>query len=193
MRLFFALECPAKTAVAIADWRDRQLPALPRPVAMANFHITLAFLGEVDERSLDRLCRTLNERPAAAAGSVLLNQTGYWPRPGILWLGPTRWPPGLEQLSVGLQKLGRRGSGKQRSGFQPHITLFRQCTQGPPAPTLAPKIPFEYDHLVLFESQQGRHGVSYHALAEWPLVRELQSGGLFGGETAGGDDDWVPR
>lgn len=141
MRLFFALECPAKTAVAIADWRDRQLPALSGPVAMANFHITLAFLGAVDEHSLERLCLAVDERAPSAAGSLLLDQTGYWPRPQILWLGPTQWPLSLEQLSAGLHKLGRRGRGKQGSGFQPHITLFRQCQLPPRPPLRRPEYP----------------------------------------------------
>ena len=49
MRVFFGLELDASTTLAIADWRDRQLACAGRPVPPANFHITLAFIGELPE------------------------------------------------------------------------------------------------------------------------------------------------
>jgi 2'-5' RNA ligase len=170
MRVFFGLETPPDTALSISAWRDSQLPVLGRPVAVDNFHITLAFLGEADGRTLERLCLSVDAWPAAAAGTLALDQVGYWPRPGIYWLGPTRWPPALDNLALRLRGLGRQGAGKRdRDRFRPHITLFRRCQQPPPAPTLPPRFQFDYDRLVLFESRQGRRGVSYSPLAQWSL------------------------
>jgi len=56
MHTFLALELPATTAMQIADWRDRQFGPVGRPVPPANFHITLAFVGALSERALERLC-----------------------------------------------------------------------------------------------------------------------------------------
>ena len=45
-RLFFAIEIPAKIQKQLVQWRADNFPAdAGVPVAAANMHITLAFLG----------------------------------------------------------------------------------------------------------------------------------------------------
>lgn len=47
-RLFFAIELPAALQRKIVRWRAEHFPSeAGRPVAAANMHLTLAFLGEV--------------------------------------------------------------------------------------------------------------------------------------------------
>ena len=141
MRLFFALEPGGQTAIDIADWRDRQLPAAGRPVPVANLHITLAFLGEISSHRLERLCNAVDQYlqcKSLPGGELTLDQVGYWSKPRILWLGPSQWPESLNQLAAGLGQLGGVEGGKRKRGaFQPHITLFRGCETAPAAP-LAP-------------------------------------------------------
>lgn len=48
MRLFFGLGLSGRDAMAIAQWRTSMLPPLAKPVPVANLHLTLAFLGEVN-------------------------------------------------------------------------------------------------------------------------------------------------
>lgn len=175
MRLFFGLELDAATALHIADWRDRQLSCDGRPVPPANFHITLAFVGALGDSAIDRLCRSVDEWPArdtVRSAALALDRTGFWPKPGIYWLGPGAWPDHLDRLA---QKLGSlasaAGAKRDRNPFLPHITLFRHCIAAPPAPVAAPSIPLEYRQFALFESRQGRQGVSYHVLQDWPLGR----------------------
>ncbi|TGD72056.1 RNA 2',3'-cyclic phosphodiesterase [Mangrovimicrobium sediminis] len=173
MRLFFALEVPADLALGIADWRARALPLAGREVPAANFHITLAFIGELAEAALDTLCREVDAQIAArpaAAGQLQLDQVGYWPRPGIFWLGPQTWPDTLGGLAHKLGGLGaRHGSERRRDRFQPHVTLFRHCTTPPPAPTELPQFALPYREFLLMESRQGRHGVRYAPVAGWSL------------------------
>lgn len=173
MRLFFGLEPDPATAVAIADWRDRQFPGLGRPVPPANLHITLAFVGEVPAPALERLCEAVDRCLAAIEapeGYLRLDRTGYWPRPGIYWVGPTQWSPALDALARSLMNIGARvGNGKKRDRFIPHMTLFRSCQQAPPAPAVEPDVAFRFDRVTLFESRQTRNGVSYHALQDWEL------------------------
>jgi len=171
MRTFLALELPGETAMQIADWRDRQFGPVGRAVPPANFHITLAFIGELSEGRLERLCLATDEwldGAGLAGGKLLLNCTGYWPKPGIYWLGPDEWPEALSQLAGKLRQLATTaGARRDRSSFRPHVTLFRNCSTAPPV--TAPAISLPYSHFTLFESRQGKAGVSYHPLQHWEL------------------------
>ncbi|QFU74891.1 RNA 2',3'-cyclic phosphodiesterase [Halioglobus maricola] len=174
MRLFFALEPSPEDARAIAEWRERYLPAQGRAVPAANFHITLAFLGEVSQQRLDRLCSAVDNTLDAGAPSTLelgLTEPGYWSKPRICWLGPDRWPRELDQLAHKLDQLGvAEGCKRNRGEYRPHITLYRGCDAPPPAPILAPDFELSLDHFALFESRQGRTGVSYEPVAAWELL-----------------------
>ena len=168
MRTFFGLELTADTTLQIADWRDRQLAQAGRPVPPANFHITLAFVGELTEAALERLLQSMDDWriPATvSADELLLDRTGYWQKPGIYWLGPTRWPQSLNELAQKLRNLATGvGARLDRNPFQPHVTLYRNCDTAPPAPATAPAIMLAYEGFALFESKRGRRGVSYHPL-----------------------------
>ena len=173
MRLFFGLELTPTTSLQIADWRDRQLVCTGAQVPAANFHITLAFLGTINDQDIESLCLSVDEWLAhnALRGAALeLDCTGYWQKQGIYWLGPEKWPEELSQLAQKLATLGSAaGAKRDRNRFQPHITLFRQCSAAPPAPLQAPSIDMRYSGFALFESRQGKRGVSYHVLQDWTL------------------------
>ncbi len=174
MRLFFALELDSRCAVAITDWRDRQLPGFGRPVPVANLHITLAFLGEIGHQRLERLCDGVDDylhRSPGEAGALELDQVGYWPKPHILWLGPSRWPDSLDRLAAGLARVGTvEGGRRKRGSFQPHVTLCRGCEAAPAAPASPPRFRLQYRDFALMESRQGRAGVSYEPVAHWRLL-----------------------
>jgi RNA 2',3'-cyclic 3'-phosphodiesterase len=173
MRVFFGLELDAATVLRVADWRDRQLACSGRSVPPANFHITLAFVGPLRDAAIARLCQAVDEwrsRSTLHGATLHLDSTGYWPKPGIYWLGPTAWPEQLAGLAQKLKILATAaGSKLDRNPFHPHITLFRHCSSAPPAPTQAPAFDLTYQHFALFESRQGKHGVSYHILRDWDL------------------------
>jgi 2'-5' RNA ligase len=173
MRIFFGIELDAATALQIGDWRDRQFAAGARSVPVANFHITLAFAGELPDPAIAELCdaisHSLQERPGVG-GVLQLDQTGYWPKPGLYWLGPSAWPASLEELAGRLRRLvAATGAHRERKRFQPHITLFRRCRQAPPMPAEPPNFSLSYQSIALFESRPQRDGVSYHVLGDWPL------------------------
>ncbi|MCB1689874.1 MAG: RNA 2',3'-cyclic phosphodiesterase [Halioglobus sp.] len=173
MRLFFGLELEPNTTLQIADWRDRQLACAGTPVPPANFHITLAFIGALDDPAIERLCLSVDDwlaQEPVSGAALKLNGTGYWHKPGIYWLGPNTWPEQLTRLAQKLNSLGSAaGARRDRNPFQPHITLFRQCHSAPPATLQAPAITMDYTGFALFESRQGRQGVSYHVLQDWTL------------------------
>lgn len=173
MRTFFGLELPADTAMQIADWRDRQFGPGGRPVPPANFHITLAFIGEVAPPAVERLCHAVDvwlAREDVPGAGLELDCTGYWPKPGIYWLGADSWPRSLSAMAAKLGQLATTaGARRDRNPFQPHVTLFRNCTAAPAAPALQPAFALHFRHITLFESRQGKTGVSYHAVQHWDL------------------------
>lgn len=176
MRLFFGLELEQDTALQISDWRDRQFSGIGRPVPPANFHITLAFIGELGAHRLERLYqavdRLLVDRPLPG-GTLTLDHTGYWQKPGIYWLGPRSWPEQLGTLANRLQGVTSAvGAKRDKRRYQPHITLFRRCEDAPPAPAEPPSMALEYSDFALFESRNGKQGVSYHPLQYWQLQPE---------------------
>ncbi len=89
-RLFFALPLPADLQQQIIEWRAAHFaPDAGRPIAAANLHITLAFLGDVSAQKQ----RTLS----ALAGRI--QQPGFtlrWTTPGT---GPARRSSGLAPAS----------------------------------------------------------------------------------------------
>ncbi|XOV90445.1 MAG: RNA 2',3'-cyclic phosphodiesterase [Pseudomonadota bacterium] len=170
MRLFFALQPDPATCLAIAAWRDNTLPPLDAPVSAANFHITLAFLGEIKERQLDALCGATDEL-AQQSVTVSLDQLGYWSKPGILWIGPSTSPQTLTELARSLRQAGRRvHAPAKQSPFQPHLTLARRCQTPPPVSAVAPSFNLSFEHFVLFVSERSRSGLRYTRVAEWPLT-----------------------
>ena len=138
---------------------------------VANFHITLAFLGDLPPYRLETLLSTadrLLEAHSAGNRTIALDQVGYWPKPGIYWAGPASWPDSVTRLSAALRDLTVQfGARRDRAAFQPHVTLFRRCQTPPPAPTEAPALSIAAESVSLFESRQNRGGVSYHSLADW--------------------------
>ena len=178
MRVFFGLAPDAATTVKIADWRDRHTLCNGNAVPPANFHMTLAFAGALQDYAIEDLCAGVDswlaQHPMQGA-QLHLNQSGYWPKPGIFWLGPTTWPDNLTRMATKLGFLASAvGAKRDRSPFQPHITLYRQCQSPPPAPTAEAALEMRYQHCVLFESRQGKSGVSYHVLHEWQLQPALE-------------------
>jgi 2'-5' RNA ligase len=171
VRLFFALDLPPACKRAIADWRDRALSADGRSVPPANFHLTLAFLGDVAPARLEQLLDSVDAEPVPRLATLHLDRVGYWPRSGIFWLGPGpgAGSEGLASLAERLGRCGQRvGARRDRRRFTPHVTLYRDCRQPPPAPAAAPDIACGCEAVTLFQSLRGSGGgVYYEPVAEW--------------------------
>lgn len=174
MRLFFALPLPAQLQLAIDHWCTVALSAALDRIPARNYHMTLAFLGEVAGNRLDSLVQHADQvlaalQPGPEDRNIRIDQTGYFAKPGIFWIGPSQWPKTLTQLAQSLQQAGNRiGCPASRQSFQPHISLIRHC-KDPITPLATPDFSLPLTEVVLFESQQSRSGVQYHALESWPI------------------------
>ena len=122
-RLFFAISLPDDLQQQLVRWRAENFAEeAGRPVAAANMHITLAFLGEVSSETSQRL-QTLASRIVQPGFDVDLDDAGHWPRPGVVWLGCQRPPRGLLQLASLLRaQAARHGCVQSTQPFHPHVT-----------------------------------------------------------------------
>lgn len=94
-----------------------------------NFHLTLHFLGEVEEDDLEYLQEAIYETARRNRPFTLtLDKIGFFPRgnKGILWAGLEKSNP-LQRLFSTLEKsLEQQGFARERKGLSPHITLGRE-------------------------------------------------------------------
>lgn len=173
MRVFFALPIQEQLKLDIDQWRLNNMPPSQHSVPSANFHITLAFTGQIRDNDIEVLCDRTNELLESGefkTDSLKLIETGFWPKPGILWIGPKSWPDNLIKLSSKLQNVGRHfGAKKDKKAYRPHLTLSKR-TQTPSYPTLAPNFDLSYDQVSLYHSIAMKNGVRYMEIERWPLT-----------------------
>lgn len=177
MRLFIAIELPAELKQALGKLR-RDLPGA-RWVAAEQIHLTLAFLGEVDAKSIERLRAEL-ARIHLPPFTLTLTGPGCFPnrqRPRVLWVGLAAHPL-LTQLAAQVQEaLLLCDLPVEERPFSPHLTLARLkfpvsrevgafLDQSLPAPL--PALPVE--DFILFESRLMPHGAEHLPLTNFPLT-----------------------
>lgn len=175
IRLFVALEIPAELR--------RRLAAMQGGVPGARwqrddqFHLTLRFIGEVDDaRGLDIDDALAGVR--APTFPVELAGVGAFggKNPRALWAG-VRASEDLAHLQrkveTALQRLGLAAEARK---FSPHVTLawLRHAPRGKVMDFLSDHAlfaaaPFTADRFVLFSSQMGSGGSVYHAERSYAL------------------------
>ncbi|HET8769159.1 MAG TPA: RNA 2',3'-cyclic phosphodiesterase [Pedococcus sp.] len=95
-----------------------------------QWHVTLAFMADVPERSLERLVEELHEaatgRPAL---SLRIRGAGAFPEvydARVLWAGVDGAPDALAALARGVRRAAARaGASPQGGPFHPHVTVAR--------------------------------------------------------------------
>lgn len=91
LRLFFTLPLPDPIASSVASWRDT-LDCGGQPVAVANLHLTLAFLGSQPSERLDELLALADGIQADAFPSTWTDWTSGT-RGCCTWRPASRPPP----------------------------------------------------------------------------------------------------
>lgn len=186
MRLFVALvpsdEALADVEVLVAPVRDqwREL----RWVRPDQWHLTLTFLGETDERRLPDLSERLG-RAAARTGPIRLTfgaggAFGSRRRARVVWLRVDGDRDPLRKLAGATGAAARRsGIGVDERPYRPHLTLARARQPADVAALLeqwAAHVGPEWTarELHLVRSRLGAHadrGSVYETIRSWPLGR----------------------
>lgn len=174
MRAFFGLSPDPSTKLAIEAWRNKAFPDFDSPVVAANFHVTLAFLGQVLPKNLDQMYGLIESMPAIREFDVTLDHLGYWSKPKALWLGCEHAAPEHVSLAKQLNKIAKStGLNMRKEEYIAHLTLARKCKVNPPAPLITPLFTWQASQFHLFESVSGPHGVTYIIRQSWPLEKRF--------------------
>lgn len=136
---------------------------------MQNYHITLAFLGDVNAGRLQSLQQSLSE-VATLPFTMSLSEVGFWPDSGTLWLGPPQPPEDLTVLAAKCKQLANREGIKVESRrYRPHLTLARRVKNPPGPPLIDPDFPVCFDSFQLYQSILDSGGARYIELNSWSL------------------------
>ena len=131
MRTFIAIELEeeVKDHLAEAQAEAQKLCKKGNYTPKENFHITLHFLGEIEEDDMEYLQDAMYETARRNRPFTLtLDKIGFFPRgnKGIMWAGIER-NNHLQRLFSTLEKsLEQQGFARERKGLSPHITLGRE-------------------------------------------------------------------
>jgi 2'-5' RNA ligase len=148
-----------------------------------TMHVTLLFLGEVDDRELHAVCRAVKEVAAAEPPFALrVAGVGAFPtprRPKVVWAGVTEGAEPLRRLYAALEErmLELGCYRKEERGYTPHLTLGRAKGDADSA-ALASEIPNRtswgggrttVDEVLVFGSELTRDGPVYTVIGRAPL------------------------
>ncbi|MGB5260555.1 MAG: RNA 2',3'-cyclic phosphodiesterase [Gammaproteobacteria bacterium] len=167
-RLFFAL-WPDSAVRTRCDWYSSGLLGKRvRRVPADNLHLTLAFVGSVND-AVSRCLEAHADRIAIDPFRLQIDHLGYWHRPRLLWMGPTHTPDGLWALVTAIRDAFEDcGLQRERRAFQAHMTLARKFSAPLPM-AQAPAIDWEVGSFCLVQSINAENGVSYRVLRCWTL------------------------
>lgn len=185
-RTFIAVVVPEDKAEKLGRLQSLVAPDIPnaRWTDPKAFHITLAFLGDVDDTELNAVCRSVEHAAARFEPFELrLEGLGAFPnaeRPRTIWAGLTG--PGLEPLKEIQQAVfnavREAGYPPPDDRFSPHVTLGRLKPGRDPSPELGALMrhyarwsagSFPVTDVVTFASHPTPEGPSYTALARAAL------------------------
>lgn len=171
MRLFFAAWPPPRTALGLERWASEAARETRGRVTRAEkIHLTLAFLGEVEDPRIQSLVKAAGQT-AGKAHRLPLEQARYWPHNRIVWVGPNETPPPLGALVADLKSLLiGKGFELERRAFEAHVTLIRKA-RAPRALPVLPSLDWPVEEFVLVRSTLSSEGSSYDVLERFPLAR----------------------
>jgi len=167
VRLFFALWPDDAVRAQLARW-SRELHALcgGRPTRPENLHVTLAFLGSIEDARVAEVERTADTAGLRAC-TLILDRAGYWKHNRIAWAGASLVPPALEALVSGLRAaLAKSRIAFDAKPFASHVTLLRDAREPPVVPALAP-IEWRLDGFALVQSVTLPRGSRYEIRKSW--------------------------
>lgn len=167
-RLFFALWPDDETRARLAAVAEQPPRRVEKRVPARNLHLTLVFLGQVEDRIRDGL---IEDAGGIAAPPFALEfaHSGWWPHARVAWLAPDQVPPELPPLVGRLRDFAlARGIEVDGRPYSPHLTIARKVSRPPPPMTCQP-IRWEIREFCLMESAAGQARSEYRVLRRWPL------------------------
>lgn len=130
IRLFIALNIPQKIKEEIIQLRNSLInnPFDYKWEPPGKLHLTLKFIGEVDESLLEKIQAEISFIYEYKAFNCTFDRFGFFysgNEPRILWLGLNINEKIFELVEMLNEKLVKFGIEKEKKKFKPHFTLMR--------------------------------------------------------------------
>jgi 2'-5' RNA ligase len=175
-RLFTGIEIPAEIGLALSAYRGG-LPGA-RWIDPENYHITLRFIGDIDERMADDVCSILEDsrwrEPISITIDGLDTFGGSKPRSVFARIAGNGELAGLQAEQERMMR--QIGLPPEARKFIPHVTLARLKNASPidVADYMStrghfPKLTFTARRFVLYSSRASVGGGPYVVEAAYPL------------------------
>lgn len=177
-RLFVSIPLPGYAQDRLARLREKQSGF--RWVPREQIHLTLRFIGEVDEALEGRICESLGQ--IVVEPFILpIQEVATFPvrgHPNVVFVGVARGHPRLFQLQHRVeQRLVQLGIEPERRAYRPHITLARTTKAAPETVYRYVKKyrdfeapPIRVDRFSLYSSELREEGALHHEEATWHLA-----------------------
>jgi 2'-5' RNA ligase len=185
-RMFCAVDLPEHVRSSLSAHRKQIQQAAP--VAQAswsrtdNVHLTLKFLGDLSQASVQNLSEAAAQAVAGLEPfTVRLEQTGVFPShgsPRVLWIGVNDREGKLAELHAHLEdEAARSGFQKEARQFHPHITVARlrepqdarMLASAHKAMEFEP-VEFAVSELLVIRSELSSAGSKYSTISRHPLA-----------------------
>ncbi len=132
MRTFIAIELPQE----IKDFLGRLQTELKATnadvkwVAAENIHLTLKFLGEIDEKKLEKIMEIMQDTAKEINKfQIRISSLGAFPKtdfPRVIWVGIENGDKEVKGIAKELEeKIAKTGIPKEDRPFSSHITIGR--------------------------------------------------------------------
>ncbi len=174
-RLFTAIEVPKEIGMMLSGLRGGIHGA--RWITPENYHLTLRFIGDIDERTANEVAGVLDfvERPSFSLTLTGLDQFGG-KKPRALFASVQPSPVLIELQAEQERMMQRIGLPPEGRRFTPHVTLarLRDASVIEVADYLATRggfrpVTFPVSRFVLYSSRASQGGGPYIVEADYPL------------------------
>lgn len=171
-RLFFGL-MPEEGIRDLLVEAAKSFPTVKgvRPISKGNLHVTLLFLGNVEDNARTYLENKVVQTYVQAF-TIRLDLFGYFKRPQTTWIGCSSYPSELTRLVNHLKSIGVQcGVDFDDRPHKPHVTLFRKV-QKAEFPTELISINWRVHEFHLLESISEGNTTRYDKIGTYRLMDE---------------------
>ena len=179
MRIFIALDIPVEIRARLSEYmeRARALTTEARWARVEGLHVTLKFIGHVDDAVVEKIKAALASIRAAPF-EVKFTNVGFFPNPNaarVFWAGVDggdHLPRLASSIDAAMEKLG---FPRETKPYHPHLTLARTSSRplreskpllADPPPQFGTMTAREF---FLYQSQPQKGGSKYTKLERFGL------------------------
>lgn len=131
-----------------------------RVMRAENLHLTVAFIGELDDRAggdIAAACRGLHLPPC----EWHLDAIGYFARPRVLWAGGPMSPLLAQIVQAARALLDQASVEYDHKEFVPHVTLLRDVRRYDGSRDVRPPIAWPIEEIALYRTGRDASGARY--------------------------------